>query len=57
MRSFVHPVKSVWDVLSTCKKLAWDLLSMGSFVLHSEWHVLRGMILLLSANNKSYPII
>ena len=29
---FVHPGEVVWDLLSTLQKLAWELLSMGSFV-------------------------
>ena len=29
---FVHPGEVVWDLLSTLQKMAWEFLSMGSFV-------------------------
>ena len=29
---FVHPGEVVWDLLATLQKMAWELLSMGSFV-------------------------
>ena len=29
---FVHPGEVVWDLLSALQKMAWELLSMGSFV-------------------------
>ena len=50
--SSVHGGKKMWCLLFTLAKIAWCLLGLVSFVLHSQWLIkLRNMIIIYKSRD------